>query len=161
MITDAEAVSELEARGYGERKGSSLVLKDYEAAYIMYLGKLEVEEDGELVKFEDFVARSLRRDTDAWTGFLIYRDLRSRGYVLREGFGFGVDFRLYERGEYGLKPAKYVIFGLNEGSRISAKKLQETMHQINKMGKEAIIAVIERRGEVIYYRSSKTRFKEP
>ena len=28
--------------------------------------------------------------------FLVYRDLRSKGYVAKEGFGFGNDFRVYE-----------------------------------------------------------------
>ena len=63
---------------------------------------------------------TLKHDKDILTRFLIYRDLRSRGYVAREGFGFGVDFRVYERGEFEQKPAKYVIFGINEGSDIQA-----------------------------------------
>jgi tRNA-intron endonuclease len=94
----------------------------------------------------------------AWTRFLIYRDLRSRGYVAKEGFGFGVDFRVYERGDYGNKPAKYVVFGINEGTEMQVDKLNDAIEQIGHMGKEPVIAVIERRGEVIYYKVSKMRF---
>jgi tRNA-intron endonuclease len=94
------------------------------------------------------------------TKFLVYRDLRSRGYVAKEGFGFGNDFRVYERGEYEKKPAKYVIFGINEGTNITARSFSQAIEQIEKMGKEAVVAVIERRGEVIYYKASKMRFIE-
>ena len=87
------------------------------------------------------------------------RDLRSRGYVAKE-LWFGNDFRVYERGEYEKKPVKYVVFGINEGRNTTANDLAGAVDQIEKMGKEAVVAVIERRGEVIYYKASKRRFTE-
>ena len=100
------------------------------------------------------------RDQTAWTKFLIYRDLRTRGYIPKEGFGFGTDFRVYEKGEYGSKPAKYVIFAMNEGTEINVQSLTSSVKQILRMGKLPIIAVVERRGEVIYYHLSKSRFRD-
>jgi tRNA-intron endonuclease len=94
------------------------------------------------------------------TEFLVYRDLRSRGYVAKEGFGFGNDFRVYERGDYEKKPAKYVVFGINEGTNTTAKEFASAVSQIQKMGKEAGVAVIERRGEVIYYKASTIHFTD-
>jgi tRNA-intron endonuclease len=41
---------------------------------------------------------------------------------------------------------------------MSINKLNSAIEQISRMGKEAVIAVIERRGEVIYYKVSKMRF---
>jgi len=101
----------------------------------------------------------LKDDISIFTKFLIYRDLRSRGYVAKEGFGFGLDFRVYERGEYLKKPAKYVVFGINEGLNIQSRHLYENVNSIEKMGKEGIIAVIERRGEIIYYKTNRKKFE--
>lgn len=101
----------------------------------------------------------LKNDISIFTKFLIYRDLRSRGYVAKEGFGFGLDFRVYERGEYLKKPAKYVVFGINEGLNIQSRHLYENISSIEKMGKEGIIAVIERRGEIIYYKINRKKFE--
>ena len=92
------------------------------------------------------------------TKFLIYRDLRTRGYTVKDGFGFGFDFRVYERGHFGEKGAKYLVFGLNEGRTEKIGQLQKKVQQITQMGKEPIIAVIERRGEIIYYKISKMNF---
>jgi tRNA-intron endonuclease len=100
----------------------------------------------------------LKNDLSIFTKFLIFRDLRTRGYIAKEGFGFGDDFRVYERGEYSRKAAKYVIFGINEGISVRANILFENIRSIEKMGKEAIIAVIERRGEIIYYKVSRKKF---
>ena len=58
------------------------------------------------------------------------------------------------------KPAKYVVFGINEGTNITSRSFYESVEQIEKMGKEAVVAVIERRGEVIYYKASKMAFIE-
>lgn len=151
--------SELEEKGYGDLKGKKLYLKDYETLYLIYSDKLKVKKGRFLIKLNEMVEFALKRDPDAWTKFLIYRDLRSRGYVAKEGFGFDVDFRVYNRGEYGVKPAKYVVFGLDQGREIPVKNMSESVDQITRMGKEPIVAVIESRGEVIYYKISRARLE--
>ncbi len=173
VVKDSPAVEEFRQRGYGEQsKKDGLILADYEALYLMYTSRLRVrarnrskkkggkESKPKEMRFEDMVEDALRRDKSAWTKFLIYRDLRSRGYAPKEGFGFGADFRVYDRGEFGTKPAKFVVFGLNEGTEISIASLSDAVKQIARMGKVPIAAVVERRGEVIYYRVSKARFHE-
>jgi len=101
-----------------------------------------------------------KTDHEILTKFLIYRDLRNRGYVVKDGFGFGSDFRVYERGDFGEKGAKFLIFGLNEGQQEKMGNLQKKIEEITQMGKEPIIAVIERRGEVIYYKINRMNFYE-
>jgi tRNA-intron endonuclease, archaea type len=102
----------------------------------------------------------LRHDSNILTKFLVYRDLRSRGYVVKNGFGFGIDFRVYERGEYLKKPSKYLVYALNEGINLKIEELYDLIDQTTKMGKNSVLAVIERRGEVIYYKASKFLLKE-
>ncbi len=158
-VHDRERYDELEGSGYGTKKDGVLELRDYEALYLLYAKKLALkDEGGRDVEFDAMSEISQRKAGDAWTKFMIYRDLRSRGYVVREGFGFGTDLRVYERGDYPKKPAKYVVFALDEGIEKEMGDLKESVREMAKMGKEGIIAVIERRGEVIYYKVSKARF---
>jgi len=158
LVDDAHTQDELRTRGYGEKEGSEYVLKPYEALYLMQAKRLAVK--GKEMTFDSLFESLLKHDKNIMTRFLVYRDLKSRGYVAKEGFGFGDDFRVYERGEYEKKPAKYVVFGVNEGTNISAKSFAEAVEEIEKMGKDAVVAVIERRGEVIYYKASKMRFAQ-
>ena len=158
-VKDKDRFGELEGSGYGTREKDSLVLRDYEALYLLYSKKLNLtDETGGNVDFEKLAELTQRAARDSWTKFMIYRDLRGRGYVVREGFGFGTDLRVYERGDYPKKAAKYVVFALDEGIEQGMADLQKSVREMAKMGKEAIIAVIERRGEVIYYKVSKARF---
>jgi tRNA-intron endonuclease len=159
VVSDKERFGELEEAGYGTREGKALFLRDYEALYLTHIGKLELKDGaGKAVSFEKMAEITQLQATDSWTRFIIYRDLRSRGYVVREGFGFGTDLRVYERGDYPKKAAKYVVFALDEGIEKRIDDLERSVKEMAKMGKEAIIAVIERRGEVIYYKVSRARF---
>jgi tRNA-intron endonuclease len=158
-VEDRDRFGELEESGYGTREDQDLLLRDYEALYLVYCKKMRLEDEhGKEVGFERLAELAQKKAGDFWTKFVIYRDLRSRGYIVREGFGFGTDLRVYERGDYPKKPAKYVVFALDEGIEKGMADLQKSVKEMAKMGKEAIIAVIERRGEVIYYKVSRARF---
>ena len=137
LIKDNDSRQELKIRGFGD-----------------------VIKDNKKLTFNDVLQTALIRDEHAWTKFLIYKDIRTRGYVAKEGFGFGADFRVYDKGNFGSKAAKYIIFAMNEGDEINLKSLIDSVKQISRMGKVPIIAVVERRGEVIYYRLSKSHFRE-
>lgn len=159
LIDETRSQDELRTRGFGEREGQEYVLKPYEALYLLQAKRLVFASKKD-VTFDSLFEHLLKHDRNIMTKFLVYRDLRSRGYVAKEGFGFGDDFRVYERGEYEKKPAKYVVFGINEGANVTARSFASAIEQIEKMGKEAVVAVIERRGEVIYYKASKMRFSQ-
>lgn len=159
VVDEVRSQDELRTKGFGEREGRDYVLKPYEALYLMHAGRLAIAGRGQMT-FDSLFDLLARHDRNLMTKFLVYRDLRSRGYVAKEGFGFGDDFRVYERGEYESKPARYVVFGVSEGANVTAKGFAGAIEQIEKMGKEAVVAVIERRGEVIYYKASKMRFAQ-
>jgi tRNA-intron endonuclease, archaea type len=161
LVEQSDRFGELEEVGYGERQGKAIRLKDFEALYLLYAGKMTLKDSrGKGVTFEEFAKADQARVKDSWTKFIIYRDLRSRGYVVKDGFGFGTDLRVYKRGDFPAKAAKFVIFALDEGTEKSLGDLRDSVKQIVRMGKEAIVAVIERRGEVIYYRVTKATFRK-
>jgi len=169
VLSSSEDAQLLESKGFGIRDNEQFYLNDYEVLYLMYSNKIALRDKVKKsnkskpvnVKFTDYVSFAMERDENAWTRFLIFRDLRSRGYVVREGFGFPIDFRVYDRGDYGNKAAKYIVFGLNEGKTMSLSELKKHVDEVSTMGKEAVVAVVERRGEVIYYKVAKWRPIKP
>ena len=160
VIESVKQQDQLRSKGYGEKIKDMYILESYEALFLLYCKRLVLKKQKSILDFSNFLQTLLKIDLFIFTKFLIFRDLRTRGYVAKEGFGFGNDFRVYERGEYSRKAAKYVIFGINEGISIKANILFENIRSIEKMGKEAIIAVIERRGEIIYYKVNQKRFSQ-
>lgn len=159
IVDETRSQDELRTRGFGENEGREYVLKPYEALYMLHTKRLALAGKKDMT-FDTLFELFNKHDRNIMSKFLVYRDLRSRGYVAKEGFGFGDDFRVYERGEYESKPAKYVVFGISEGANVTARSFAGAIEQIEKMGKEAVVAVIERRGEVIYYKASRTRLAQ-
>jgi tRNA-intron endonuclease len=160
FVTNKEMQHILEQKGYGEVRQNKFFLKPFESLYFLFYNKLDLTKGKRKVGFDEMLQICTEFDENALTKFLIYRDLRVRGYAVKDGFGFGTDFRVYERGQFGEKGAKYLVFGLAEGKQEKIGNLQKNIEEITKMGKEPILAVIERRGEVIYYKISVVRFVE-
>jgi tRNA-intron endonuclease, archaea type len=157
VIVETRIQDELRTKGFGEKEDAEYILKPYEALYLFHTKRLKLKNKPQ-IDFNSLFELLQKHNRNIMSEFLVYRDLRSRGYVAKEGFGFGNDFRVYERGEYEKKPAKYVVFGIKEGTNTTAKEFASTVGQIQKMGKEAVVAVIERRGEIIYYKAATIHF---
>jgi len=159
-ISDKTMIHELDLKGFGEIENEKLFLKSFETLYLLYTKRLILKKGKKQIDFDSFMGLCHKIDSEILTKFLIYRDLRNRGYVVKDGFGFGFDFRVYERGQFGEKGAKFLVFGLNEGQQEKMGVLQKKIEEITQMGKEPIIAVIERRGEVIYYKINRMNFNQ-
>lgn len=157
----AEAVERLSSRGYGVSENENLTLSFYEALFLLSKGIIEIKDKKHKKKidFETLLQRYQSFEKNAWVKYLIYRDLRSRGYVAREGFGLGIDFRVYERGEYRKETATYLIFGVQEGQPVSVEELARAMKCVQSLKKKLVLAVLNRRGEVVYYSLSQLTLK--
>ena len=161
LVSSQEGIKGLTERGYGIPENNRLALSPYEALYLLSKDLLEVkaEKAKKSLKFEELLRHFQTFDTDVWVKYLIYRDLRGRGYVVREGFGLGIDFRIYERGEYGKDTAAYIVYGILEGKPVKIEQLIRILKHVQNLKKKLTLAAINRRGEVVYYSLSELSFK--
>jgi tRNA-intron endonuclease len=159
-IAEKSSIDALSQRGYGTAENDVFTLAFYEALYLLDKELLEVKDKKEkAVDFQSLLQRYEKADKNAWVNYLVYRDLRSRGYVVREGFGAGTDFRMYERGAYGKDTASYLVLGSQEGKPLPIDDLAKALRHCQSEKKELILAVMNRRGEIVYYSVSQLTFK--
>lgn len=159
-ISERRSADSLSQRGYGRTENDVFTLTFYESLYLLDKDLLEVKQNkGGQVDFQTLLRFYEKVDPNAWVSYLIYRDLRSRGYVVREGFGTGIDFRVYDRGAYGKEPASYLVLGTQEGKPMPVEDLTKALRQCQSQKKELIMAVMNRRGETVYYNVSQLTFK--
>ncbi len=160
QVTEKSSVDSLSQRGYGTSEGTVFTLTFYEALFLVDKQMLEVKEKkGAKVDFQGLLCAYESLDENAWAHYLIYRDLRSRGYVVREGFGAAIDFRIYERGAYGKDSASFLVVSTQEGKPVPMDDLANALGQAQSLKKEMILAVMNRRGEIVYYSVSPLTFK--
>jgi len=162
LVSSLEEANSLSQYGYGTLKeGLGSILDSCEALYLLADGRLKLVDDetGSEMIFPELLEKFHSRDAEVWTRYLIYRDLRGRGYVVRRGFGFNIDFRVFERGKYGIQAANYIVFGVCEGGPVSISRLAKVLRFVRSVKKELILAVVDGRGEIVYYSVSPLTFR--
>lgn len=159
-INDKQAADRLSTSGYGVSEDGEFMLAFFEALYLLGKGLLEVKDEKHReIVFQKLLGKYEMVDENAWAKYLAYRDLRSRGYVVREGFGASADFRVYERGEFSKDTAKYLIVSIQEGKPVAVEDLIRALKQVQSLKKELVLAVMNRRGEIVYYSVSQLTLK--
>jgi tRNA-intron endonuclease len=152
VVTEQSSIDQLTSRGYGTMEDKTLTLAFFESLYLQDKAMLEIKnQDGEAVDFRSVLQSYEAQNENAWVNYLVYRDLRSRGYVVREGFGAGIDFRIYERGAYGKDTAPYLILVTQEGKPLPINDLAGALQKCQNQKKELVLAVMNRRGEIVHY----------
>jgi len=160
-ISEQSNIDALSSRGYGTLENKVFTLTYYESLYLLDKGMLEIKDpNGKAKDFQSLLHSYEAKNDNAWVNYLVYRDLRSRGYVVREGFGGGIDFRIYERGTYGKDTAPYLIMITQEGKPLPVNDLADALSKCKSQKKELILAVMNRRGEVVHYSVSPLSFNK-
>lgn len=161
IVTEQSNIDALSSRGYGTLENKVFTLTFYESLYLLDKGMLEIKaEKGKAADFQSLLHCYEAQNQNAWVNYLVYRDLRSRGYVVREGFGGGIDFRIYERGAYGKDTAPYLVLSTQEGKPLPVNGLAGALQQCQSQKKELTLAVMNRRGEIVYYSVSQLTFSK-
>lgn len=148
-------LSWFKARGYGDKRpDGGWGFSPVETLYLVENGRAEVYRLNTRLGFNDLLSFFIQKDANIWRDYVIYMDLRKRRYVVKEGFGPKLRFRVFDRGEYLEKPAKYLVIPLYEGESISVEELLDLLRSCRAMNKQAVVAVLDRRNEVVYYNAA-------
>ncbi|MFX0037882.1 MAG: tRNA-intron lyase [Promethearchaeota archaeon] len=110
------------------------------------------DKNNQLYDFESLLTYFTRYDERLWQKYIIYMDLRKRGYIVRSGYGDGIDFRVYKRGaDFEKDSARFLIFPVFEGDPIELRDLDKMSRVAMSSRKDLIVATVDRLSKPIYY----------
>jgi tRNA-intron endonuclease len=133
-----------EQGGFGRREGGGLRLSPAEAIYLLQRNKIEIEG----FDFERFLA-AFAEQPDIVRSFLVYRDLRERGYAVQTG---PHDFRVFKRGQRpGRGESLYLVRVVSERDPIRFDELIREVTTAHHMRKQYLLAVVDDEDELTYY----------
>jgi len=166
VISDLEGIEEFYKNSYiGNVEKTSedkeiLILAPVETLLLCERNRILLWKDNDKTKkqhdFEDLLTYFTQFDDRLWHKYIIYMDLRKRGYIVRTGYGDGIDFRVYNRGaDYEKDSAKYLIFPVFEGNPIELRDLDKMSKVAMSSRKELIVATVDRLSKPIYYNVKK------
>ncbi len=148
-VTGSDA-ARLYGWGFGRLVGPKrLILEPHEALHLVEEGELEVWRDGEPVGLQELLNLYTSSLENFWVRYLVFRDLKRRRYAVAKGTDDVLFLRVYERGR--TDTARYLVMPLFEGELVTVGELLRRSRQSMDQGKQLLLAIVERRGEVIYY----------
>jgi len=141
---------------YGNMTEDGLELSLIEALYLMEKGKLEVNIDSDDVSIEKLI--KLIRGQGSFTNYIVFKDLRNRGYIVKTGFKYGSEFRLYERGKSpGDGHSNYLVKVASENSKFMMSDLSSYVRVAHGVNKKLLFAVVDDENDITYYNVEWTR----
>jgi len=142
------------ATGYGRNMEEYLLMHPVEVLHLMNLGRAIVFTNDEkeigpselLRKFQEKNKKQL------WKYYLIYRDIRSRGYNVRVRDSNILPFEIFERGKTPLQHDSFALIAIAESSKpFRLEDLAQAIEEAKKLEKKLLIALIDELGDVTYY----------
>ncbi|MBS7657658.1 MAG: tRNA-intron lyase [Candidatus Bathyarchaeia archaeon] len=149
-----DEVKELREKGFGTLKNGELTLQSYEAFYLIEKGKIKVYDvnSNQPLSLGELVKKLFSDKKEELIKYLVYRDLREKGYIVRESEK--MDFEVYGKG-----PLRRLVSIIHEGRETTIEKLISLLKFAEEERKELVLAVIDRRTDIVFYTLNFLNFK--
>jgi len=148
------------ARDFYAQSRFGVVLEDgkvqlslHEALYLMEKGKLSIfDYRKKELDFTAYLARAKRIEPQFWIRYCVFKDIRTRGYIIKTALKFGADFRVYDRGvKPGEDHARWAVYPVHEGSTFPWYEFAAKNRVAVSTKKRLLIGVVDDEGDVSYW----------
>ncbi|MBT3398319.1 tRNA-intron lyase [archaeon] len=149
----AEAQNLFASQRFGEKLGEKILYSLPETLFLVQKKKMEVTDfRGKKIPQKELLKKFQRIDKKFKTKYLVFKDLRKRGYIVKTALKFGAEFRVYEPGKsIGKDHAKWILFPVSESQTMTWQDFSAKNRVAHSTKKNLLIAIVDDEGDVIYY----------
>jgi len=150
-----EAMSLHAQSRFGELKQGKIVYSICEALYLLEKNKIDVLFKRKKLKFEKLLQEAREKNKNIRTKYLVFKDMRNRGFIVKTALKFGAEFRVYAR---GIKPgedhAKWILYPVSENSSLTWHDFSAKNRVAHSTKKNLLIGIVDEELDVTYYQVS-------
>lgn len=141
---------------FGERVGEKIQYSLIEGLFLLETKRMDIINDKrKKIKFDDFLIKSRKFDKNFWVKYCVFKDLRSRGYIVKTALKFGAEFRVYDRGvKPGEDHAKWIVYPVHESTVTTWHEFAAKNRVAHSTRKRLLIGVVDDEAEVSYWEVS-------
>ncbi|MGI0151801.1 MAG: tRNA-intron lyase, partial [Thermoplasmata archaeon] len=156
LVSDPSEAGTVYGRGFfGTVSGDGLTLDRPESVYLAEMGRLSIV-DGQQreVLWTEVLRRAVRAEDGFPVRYLVYRDLRQRGYVVRASpppTRFAV---LPRGGVLNKTPARFWVEPISEREPFDLERVRELFDRARGARKSMLLGVVDEESDLTYYRLS-------
>ncbi len=154
VVADPAEAGAVYGRGFfGRPEAGGLELERTESVYLGEMGRLQVADGrGAAVPWTDLLRGAVRAEPGFAVAYLVYRDLRQRGYVVR-GSPPPARFAVLPRGGILNKtPARFWVQPISERSAFDLGAIRELFDRARGARKTLLLGVVDEESDLTYYR---------
>ena len=133
----------------GEHADNKHVLRPYEAFYLYYNKKAIILKNTKVLEDSEIIRELSKIDKDFWIKFIVYNDLRRRGFFakyIEEKIACFLGYKGRKE-----QVASHIIIVLTEGKEIKLKTLKMIAEKYIRLKKIILLAIIDKEGDITYY----------
>ena len=148
-----EAFSLFEKERFGEKEQEKIIYSLVEALYLVENKKMKIHNHQEKeINSKDLIKKFEKIDKKFLTKYLVFKDLRKKGNIVKSALKFGAEFRVYEKGsKIGQTHARWILFCLSEHDKISMQDFSAKNRVAHSTNKKLLIAIVDQEHDVSYY----------
>jgi tRNA-intron endonuclease, archaea type len=142
------AVTFANTKQIGELKQGKVIYSDYEALYLVETKKADIIHNKNNKPFtENQLLLKFSKNKNFLVNFTAYKDLKSKGYIVKTASKFGSDFRVYKPGD---NHARYIVFPTNS-KKIEINDIIAKTRISHSSGKVLLLAFVDSEQDISYF----------
>ncbi|MEA3414112.1 MAG: tRNA-intron lyase [Nanoarchaeota archaeon] len=123
-----------------------------EVLYLIQKKKMQVFQREKILTEQDLIKKFTRLDKKFPIKYAVYKNLRSKGYIVKTALKFGAEFRVYPKGKKpGKGHAKWIVFTDSENNKLSWNEFSAKNRVAHSTKKNILLAIVDQEEQIIYY----------
>jgi tRNA-intron endonuclease len=148
----SEAYSLQKKSSFGEPVGDKIQYTLSEALFLIEKEKMNIFSRNKKILKKDLMDKFRRIDKKIQIKYLVFKDLREKGYIVKTALKFGAEFRVYEKGSTpGKKHAKWIVFTEHESKKLTWHEFSAKNRIAHSTKKNLLLAIVDEEGDISYY----------
>ncbi len=150
-----EAFSLFEKSCLGEKKSGKIEYALVEAIFLLSENKMQVFSGKKALNEEQLIKKLKKIDKKIEIKYIVFADLRKKGYIVKTALKFGAEFRVYNKGyKPGESHAKWILYSAKEHDSINWHDFAAKNRIAHSTNKSLLIGIVDEESDVSYYEVS-------
>ncbi len=144
-----EAQNLFATKKFGEKSGDKILYSLSEALFLVQDKKMEIKDYKDKILSENKILKKFERNYKKFEyKFLVFKDLRKKGYIVKTALKFGAEFRVYEKRK---GHSRWILFPVSENKSMTWQDFSAKNRVAHSTKKNLLIAIVDEEAKVSYY----------
>lgn len=155
----SEAKSLFEKSRFGEKTEEKIFYTLTEAFYLVETKKMDVfDSQGKIIQKDALLKKFQRLNKKFKINYIVFRDIRKKGYIVKSALKFGADFRVYDKGKSVQKDhSKWLCYTTSETESLKWQDFAAKNRVAHSTKKNLLIAIVDEENDITYFEVKWTR----